>query len=99
MMIKDKNYRIILTEKSINLFNNEVIARGKDPYDFFDKIEVKGDSSHAFYLGVELARAQIALQLGKNYDQDNELDWGIAVKKKKLNPLKRPKLKTTQRSK
>ena len=98
-MIKDKNYRIILTEKSINLFNNEVIARGKDPYDFFDKIEVKGDSSHAFYLGVELARAQIALQLGKNYDQDNELDWGIAVKKKKLNPLKRPKLKTTQRSK
>ena len=47
----------------------------------------------------ELARAQIALQLGKNYDQDNELNWGVAVKNKKVNFLKRPKLKVTQRSK
>ena len=37
------------------------------------------DASHAFYLGVELARAQIAFQLGKRYVQDRELDWGVAV--------------------
>ena len=37
-----------------------------------------------FYLGVELARAQIAFQLVKDYDQDNELDWGVAVKRKKV---------------
>ena len=82
-MIKDRNYRILLSKKGINIFNNEVDVTGKDPYDFFDKLNVNDDSSHAFYLGVELARAQIALQLGKNYDQDNELDWGVAFKKKK----------------
>ena len=98
-MIKDNNYRILLSQKAINIFNNEVVATGKDPYDFFEKIEVNDDTSHAFYLGVELARAQIALQLGKNYDQDNELNWGVAVKKKKVNFGKRPKLKVTQKSK
>ena len=36
-------------------------------------------ASHAFYLGVELARAQVAHQLGKRYVQDNELRWGVAV--------------------
>ena len=64
-MIKDNNYRILISQKAISVFNNEVVATGKDPYDFFEKIDVNGDTSHAFYLGVELARAQIALQLGK----------------------------------
>ena len=41
-----------------------------------------------FYLGVELARAQIALQLYKNYNQDNELNWGTSLKKIKLIFLK-----------
>ena len=45
-------------------------------------MNVNDDASHSFYLGVELARAQIAYQLGKDYDQDNELNWGIAVEKK-----------------
>ena len=60
-------------------------------------MKVDDDASHAFYLGIELARAQIAFQLGKDYDQDNELNWGIAVKKKKQNLLKRPDLKITQK--
>jgi hypothetical protein len=30
-------------------------------------------------MGVELARAQIAWQLGKRYVQDRELDWGCAA--------------------
>mgnify|MGYP003644421203 FL=1 len=33
------------------------------------------------HLGCELARAQIAWQLGKRYDQDEELGWGVAVEK------------------
>lgn len=36
------------------------------------------DGGHAFYLGVELGRAQIAWQLGKRYNQDEPLDWGCA---------------------
>ncbi len=35
------------------------------------------DASHAFYLGYELARAEIALHLGKQYTQDEPLHWGL----------------------
>jgi hypothetical protein len=39
---------------------------------------VETDGGHAFYLGVELARAQIAWQLGKRFTQDQQLNWGCA---------------------
>ena len=49
-------------------------------------------------MGVELARAQIAHQLGKNYDQDNQLEWGIAVdEEEKVDLMNRPELKITQK--
>ncbi len=95
--IKDKNYRIFLTENGVNILNSETHIINSDPFDFYDKLKVENDASHAFYLGVELARAQIAWQLGKNYDQDNELEWGIATPKKNKNLTKRPKLKSTQK--
>ena len=50
-----------------------------DPFEFFPQLGVEEDGSHAFYLGVELARAQIAWQLGKRYVQDQPLDWGCTV--------------------
>ena len=96
-MVKDKNFRIFLSEDGINVFNSEIYTNGSDPYDFFEKMNVNDDASHSFYLGVELARAQIAYQLGKDYDQDNELNWGIAVEKKKQNLFKRPATKVTQK--
>ena len=96
-MVKDKNFRIFLAEDGINVFNSQTFTKGYDPYDFFEGMKVDNDASHAFYLGIELARAQIAYQLGKDYDQDNELKWGIAVKTKKQNLLKRPELKITQK--
>ena len=96
-LIKDKNYRIQLSEAEINIFNSEIFKVGKDPFDFYNFLDVEDDSSHAFYLGVELARAQIALQLGKNYNQDNELTWGIAAEKKSEDLVNRPKLKSTQK--
>ena len=34
---------------------------------------------HAFYLGTELMKAEIAWRLGKRYAQDEPLDWGCAV--------------------
>ena len=95
-LIKDKNFRIYLSDKGINIFNSHINITGKDPFDFYKSLGVENDASHAFYLGVELARAQIAFQLGKNYDQDNELEWGVAYKKIK-NLKKRPKLKSTQK--
>ncbi|MGH8645328.1 MAG: DUF6513 domain-containing protein, partial [Gammaproteobacteria bacterium] len=53
----------------------------QDPYDLFSCLDVEEDGPHAFYLGLELARAQIAWQLGKRYRQDEELDWGCMVEK------------------
>ena len=86
----------MLTEENINIFNKDILVNGSDPYEFYRKLGVENDSSHAFYLGVELARAQIALQLSKNYNQDNELEWGTSLKKKNEDFLTRPQLKSTQ---
>ena len=97
-LIKDKNFRIFLTEKGINVLNSEIKVEGIDPFDFYSKLNVENDASHSFYLGVELARAQIAFQLGKNYDQDNELEWGVAYKQDK-NLNSHPKPKSTQKKK
>ena len=95
-LIKDKNFRIFLSEKGINVLNTEKHLTGKDPFEFYNSLDVDNDSSHSFYLGVELARAQIAYQLGKNYDQDNELEWGVAYKNFK-DLSSHPKLKSTQK--
>ena len=52
-----------------------------DPFTLFPDLKVEQDGGHAFYLGVELARAEIAWRLGKRYAQDSPLDWGVAVEK------------------
>ena len=98
-MVKDKNFRIFIGDNDIHVMNSEMHKTGKEPYDFYESMNVDDDASHAFYLGVELGKAQIAFQLGKNYDQDNELLWGVAQKEKKKDLLNRPKLKSTQKKK
>lgn len=77
--IKDPNYRIHATDEGIFVFNRDGIHLETDPFAFYPHLDVAGDDGHAFYLGVELARAQIAWQLGKRYAQDEELLWGCAV--------------------
>ncbi len=79
--IKDPSYRIMVTDKGIHVFNRDGFETAKDPFDFFKNLNVDNDTGHAFYLGVELARAQIAYQLGKFYSQDEELSWGCLVEK------------------
>jgi hypothetical protein len=37
------------------------------------------DTAHAFYLGVETARAEIAYRLGKRYAQDEPLPFGVVA--------------------
>ena len=80
--VKDASYRIMNTNEGVNLFNKNGLQTAVDPFDFFNKIDVGDDTGHAFYLGVELARAQIAHQLGKSYEQDEELKWGCLVDEK-----------------
>lgn len=52
--------------------------RNDDPRARFPKIDAREDIGHAFYLGVETARAEIAFRLGKRYAQDEPLSFGVA---------------------
>jgi dihydropteroate synthase-like protein len=77
--IRDPNYRIQVSESALHVYNRDGLVSGIDPYDLFPHLkELEHDPSHAFYMGVELARAEIALRLGKRFIQDNELAWGAA---------------------
>lgn len=79
--VRDPNYRIVVSRDGVHLYNRDVHICAHDPYAFFPHLDVEGDVGHAFYLGLELARAQIAWQLGKRYQQDEELGWGVLVEK------------------
>lgn len=88
--IRDPNYRIMLSPEGMQVFNRDGLGSGRDPYSLFPELaELEGDPAHAFYMGVELARAQIAWQLGKRYVQDEELDWGAAVPPERLSESER----------
>ncbi len=79
--VRDPNYRVQVSEEGIHVFNRDGMHIEKDPFAIFTKLTLlEDDAPHAFYMGVELAKAQIAWQLGKNYMQDEELKWGAAVK-------------------
>ncbi len=80
--IKDPSYRIQVSESGIHIYNRDGLHIAQDPFQLFPKLKLDNDVPHAFYLGVELARAQIAWQLGKRYNQDEELNWGAAIEKK-----------------
>ena len=74
--VRDPNFRIQVSARGIHVYNRDGIRHGTDPFDFWPRLGVEDDAAHAFYLGVELARAQIAWQLGKRYAQDESLSWG-----------------------
>lgn len=80
--IRDANFRIHVGEKLIHIANRDGHHAATDPFDLFPKLGVETDGAHAFYLGYELAKAEIALALGKRYSQDGALDWGAAADKK-----------------
>jgi dihydropteroate synthase-like protein len=76
-LIKDPSFRIQVSDEGIHIYNRDGIFQSRDPFELYPNLKVDDDASHAFYLGVELARAQIAWQQGKRYSQDQELSWGI----------------------
>ena len=51
----------------------------KDAFELFASLGVENDGAHAFYLGAELMKAEIAWRLGKRYVQDEPLAWGVAA--------------------
>src|ERR1700722_15584442 len=77
--VKDATYRIEGTEEGIHIYNRAGHFVAQDAFALFDKLGVERDGAHAFYLGAELTKAEIAFQLGNRYAQDEPLDWGCAV--------------------
>ena len=77
--VRDKNYRIEIAEDGIHIFNRDSHHVAKDAFALFAKLGIDDDGPHAFYLGAELAKAEIAWRLAKRYAQDEPLDWGVAA--------------------
>ncbi len=79
--LTDANVRLFANPATgeLHAMNKHVHARGEDPYLVFDALQID-DPSHAFYLGYELAKAVTALTLGKNYTQDQALNWGLLTR-------------------
>jgi dihydropteroate synthase len=79
--IKDHNYRLFAEDGALHLVSAGMHLAASDPYDLFHQLAARKpknlDPSHAFYLGYELAKAVTALTLGKDYRQDEALDWGF----------------------
>jgi hypothetical protein len=100
--IKDPSFRIMVSETGVHVYNREGLQVDIDPFVFYPNLGVQNDASHAFYLGVELARAQIAHQLGKRYVQDEELNWGLATeqaKDERKNPNRKSHRETSLKEK
>ena len=77
--VSDDNFRVEVALDGIHVFNRRGHHVGTDAFELFPRLGVETDGAHAFYLGVELTKAQIAWQLGKRYVQDQPLGWGVAV--------------------
>ena len=79
--VKDPNFRVQVSQAGMHIFNRDGLHTATDPFELWPHLKLEQDGGHAFYLGVELARAQIAWQLGKRYSQDEELAWGCMTRR------------------
>jgi len=77
--VRDPNFRVQVSQEGLHVYNRNGLLRAQDPFALWPQLGLQDDAGHAFYMGVELARAEIAWQLGKRYVQDQPLDWGCAA--------------------
>lgn len=80
--IRDKNIRLFVAHDELHALSRGTHVRGDNPFQvmqalFDSEIGSSIDAAHAFYLGYEMSKATTALQLGKQYTQDQPLDWGF----------------------
>jgi dihydropteroate synthase len=73
--VKDPNFRIFADGTTMTVFNHALFVQGTEIQEIFDQLGVT-EASHAFYLGKELAKAKLAITLGKTYRQEGQLAWG-----------------------
>jgi dihydropteroate synthase-like protein len=84
--IKDNNYRVYVAGGEVHVVSHQLHLHGTDPFVLFERLRQSGpegglpknlDAAHAFYLGYEMCKAATAMTLGKQYQQDEALDWGF----------------------
>ena len=78
----------------IHLLSAGVRLSDRDPFHLFERlmeldVAENVDPGHAFYLGFEMAKASLAILLGKQYDQDQPLKWGFLTPQDEHHRLKR----------
>ena len=92
--ITDPNFRIFTDRDTITVLNRDVFVRGTDIQEIFLQLGVT-EATHAFYLGKELAKAKLAITLGKTYRQEGSLNWGYLTPP---DDVKSEHVRLTQRS-
>jgi dihydropteroate synthase-like protein len=95
--IKDPNYRVFVSGGEVHVVSRGMHLHGADPFLLFDELRRSGpdcglptnlDEAHAFYLGYEMCKAATALTLGKQYQQDEALDWGFLTQSEQRHYLR-----------
>jgi dihydropteroate synthase len=92
--ITDPNFRIFTDREVITVLNRDLFVRGTDIQEIFSRLGVT-EATHAFYLGKELAKARLAITLGKTYRQEGSLSWGYLTPP---DDVKSEHVRLTQRS-
>jgi dihydropteroate synthase-like protein len=77
--MRDDNFRVEVADDGIHVYNRHGHHVAQDAMSLYPKLGVAADGAHAFYLGTELMKAEIAWRLGKRYAQDAPLNWGAAA--------------------
>jgi dihydropteroate synthase-like protein len=83
--VRDPNFRVQVSSEGLHVYNRDGLRRGQGAFELWPQLGLEHDAAHAFYMGVELATAEIAWRLGKRYVQDQPLDWGCAVEREREN--------------
>jgi dihydropteroate synthase-like protein len=84
-LVRDPNFRVQVSAAGLHVYNRDGLRRGSGAFELWPQLGLDNDAAHAFYMGVELAHAEIAWRLGKRYVQDQPLDWGCAVEREAEN--------------
>jgi len=91
--VKDHNYRVFTIDDAIHAVTAGLHLSDVDPFLLFERMLAAArkpiDPGHAFYLGFEMCKALTALTLGKNYEQDEPLDWGFLTRSEQTHRLSR----------
>jgi len=77
--VRDPNFRVQVSADGVHVYNRDGLRFGRGAFELWPQLGLQDDADHAFYMGVELAHAEIAWRLGKRYVQDQPLDWGCAT--------------------